>query len=1229
MHLNQDDSSSQIPHVPDEIITAINNNKLAVFVGAGVSQIIGCKGWGTQSEYIVDKCCTIIGKNGNPVLNRAQAELLKGDNFNPKKRITICSELLEKAGGKDSFMSLMKNTLKADDETKQVYDIYKELFKLRALFITTNFDEYFDEQLIPERIAYLPEEFTRKPDRNKLYKIHGTISKKDSLVCTVPQYIKQYNNEDHIRFLKSIFAEYTILFIGYGMEEFELLDFIYMKNVVTENKQCKDYILQRVRYDDEIDLHQAYYNQFGINVIPYSVDDDTNDYQLYHVVQNWAAEVNQKSGYTSKSFRRIKKIIDDFDETSTDELLQYVKTDQSHKNHLYKILAEANNPLPWLKFYFKRRCFSPDKNPNPIESESGYYRAPYWRILGYLENVAKVNSNTTYENSTNLLIQIIDEFVAFQNKIEYRIDNNHTDLIITKIIFSLPIDKIKDDYFDFIRSALKTKWDTNQIAHEFVETIFPKLIEQHATAHILKLLNIIFDYYQPKEKTFEDYAGRIEPFWLHEILTKNKMGLAKLCSYEAAKIALQKVNEICEKDSSQFDNVWISAIEREDDYYSKDRYDKEIIGFIRDMLERCEIDKIKTIVHKLIYCEHPIFNRIAIHIINHHYTELNEIFWNLDYNPLGKYQLEHECQMLLDSHNSSFYDEHISQFIEWVEDDIYYIPDNPDITQEEKDSNLACSKLRWLFSFDKTENIDIAELYQKYRSICRYENLEPYGESGITFFSGEVSSITVEEFNGMTTDQIVKYLVEFKEEDGIKKPSVRGLADTFEEYILNNIEATISNISSFESVPFVYQSALLAGIRKHFQNYEIVEYNPIQSFIFTLIKSDIFWDYEMNNQDHMYRDQIVSSISDIIIKGIKSDAVFSDLNQNSAIVDILITLGENLKPYIHEPDEYLDFAIISPQQTVYNAMLSYVIINKKWNEEFKHFFEERIDYANEESRDFFYTIGRFFKNMFYLDKKWVNKYIDKIFNIDADTWTVVLAGYLSLNPTQEVFKLVKQHGDYSKAINFFSDGTITQRNLLNHLCLGYIYGEDSIEDTDSLIIQYISKNNTDQILNLIRSIWHIGKEKSLDESQKGQIRQLLKYIIDTFSDNEMSEDDGKIIAATFDWIIIFDEIDDELFNWLKQSIQYSHRGRSLFTTKYLLTFIEKNPEKVGELIALYIDDRTFYLYNEEDILEIVKRLYHLSYSELADGICIRALSINEYFLEDVYKSHHQNTVLEV
>lgn len=267
--------------------------------------------------------------------------------------------------------------------------------------------------------------------------------------------------------------------------------------------------------------------------------------------------------------------------------------------------------------------------------------------------------------------------------------------------------------------------------------------------------------------------------------------------------------------------------------------------------------------------------------------------------------------------------------------------------------------------------------------------------------------------------------------------------------------------------------------------------------------------------------------------------------------------------------------------------------------------------------------------MYYFDKEWVNEHIDKIFDVGTSNWTVAFAGYLlRLNPTQEIFRLMKQHGDYSKAIRVFNNESITQRNLLNHICLGYINGEDAIEGSNSLIIQYISKNNTNQIINLIHSIWYIGKEKPLDESQKERIRQLWKYILNRFSDAGVSEDNKQIVAAMCDWIVIFDTIDDELFNWLKQSIHNNHRGHSLFITEYLLTFIEINPKEVGKLVALYIENETLYLYKQENITEIVKKLYDLDYLKLADKICNLTLQRNEYFLQDVYGSHHQNTVLE-
>ena len=102
-----------------------------------------------------------------------------------------------------------------------------------------------------------------------------------------------------------------------------------------------------------------------------------------------------------------------------------------------------------------------------------------------------------------------------------------------------------------------------------------------------------------------------------------------------------------------------------------------------------------------------------------------------------------------------------------------------------------------------------------------------------------------------------------------------------------------------------------------------------------------------------------------------------------------------------------------------------------------------------------------------------------------------------------------------------------------------------------------------------------------------------------------------------------------MYDWLKQSAKCIHYGRNgLFFTEYLLTFIENNPEEVGELIALYIENEPSHFYKTEDIREIVKVLYGLEYSELADKICNLALSRNEYFLRDIFDNYHGHIDLE-
>ena len=59
-----------IPLIPPEILEAVNTKTLAVFVGAGVSRVMGCMGWDELSRRLVKRCSLIKRPtDGLPYLN--------------------------------------------------------------------------------------------------------------------------------------------------------------------------------------------------------------------------------------------------------------------------------------------------------------------------------------------------------------------------------------------------------------------------------------------------------------------------------------------------------------------------------------------------------------------------------------------------------------------------------------------------------------------------------------------------------------------------------------------------------------------------------------------------------------------------------------------------------------------------------------------------------------------------------------------------------------------------------------------------------------------------------------------------------------------------------------------------------------------------------------------------------------------------------------------------------
>lgn len=202
---------SPIPTVPDEIRDAVNSGTLAVFIGAGVSRLVGCEGWDTLAKNLVSRC------HEKGIINFMEKETLSRVPDH-KKTITICHHLFKNKNLPDIFFEEMNKSLKEGGGVKTP-NIYDDICKLRGLFLTTNADTHFDRMFIPTNILYRDFEFKAdRLDSANLYHIHGSVKDRSSLIFTVSAYMKRYTNPVFRQFLEQIFRKYTVLFLGYGLE---------------------------------------------------------------------------------------------------------------------------------------------------------------------------------------------------------------------------------------------------------------------------------------------------------------------------------------------------------------------------------------------------------------------------------------------------------------------------------------------------------------------------------------------------------------------------------------------------------------------------------------------------------------------------------------------------------------------------------------------------------------------------------------------------------------------------------------------------------------------------------------------------------------------------------------------------------------------------------------------------------------------------------------------------
>ena len=292
-----------------EIIKALIDNKLCIFFGAGASMVYGMPGWREFSERYLDYVIRVINKKELIINHYTKQKLLQSNDH--LQILSICESLVNLYNIHNERKNFLKETFCIPPT--QINGIlagnrfYNVLKSINAKYITTNYDNLFDHYVqnelpsaagasIKTPIAstkltgnvYGDIDIIREQKQlahiildGDVVHIHGCISKDDkcdSLIITREDYLKRYYNLDgkenaHNHFLSELFNTYTVLFIGYGLQELEILKYMF-KNTYQSGANKRYIILEAYPSDYEyIKIYENYLGQYNVNIIPYDMTD--------------------------------------------------------------------------------------------------------------------------------------------------------------------------------------------------------------------------------------------------------------------------------------------------------------------------------------------------------------------------------------------------------------------------------------------------------------------------------------------------------------------------------------------------------------------------------------------------------------------------------------------------------------------------------------------------------------------------------------------------------------------------------------------------------------------------------------------------------------------------------------------------------------------------------------------------------------------------------------------
>lgn len=1192
--------------LPEEVKLAGRDGNLVLFIGSGISKLLGLPLW----EELAGQVLEDLQKKG--CVDNSDVEQLS-KSLDPRQILSIARSI---ARSKKVELELEKHF-----ETELVHgSIYETINGIRCVCVTTNYDEL----LVPAEEA---ERVYTQTDilQNLLYKpgtvihLHGCKKDPATMVVTTKDYLEYYDQENIQEFLKHLFQKKTVVFLGYGLGEMEILEYIFRRGGITKTEELKHFSIQGF-HDGQLSLYKQLYDYyeetFGVRLLGFAMKHPRDYVIIEGIIKDWAGRIKIQKPLLYEHIQCIQEVLADAQckEASQKDILRRIEDEPD----LQSIFFQQVKGLKWFHLLREEGYFKPEKLPPPRPSErEGYVDIPLWEAAEYLRKTASDLGAEEGMPYCQDFLSILESATEYARANEF--SNYQVWWRFAEILLHIPYRLMSGKTIDAVDYWLEDKNASALIVRDIGGKLLLQLLNRHddhadeiVSGLLPKLFQVSFKRYPPETQMVGKKACfRFDDYWGKKIIEAIALKSGERLGREGVSVFHDELaRTLKELEKDEYSSVWQPAIADHEQNKFRTNVENILVLACRNSLKgfvQSLPDKAKEYLCELLDDEYTTIQRIAIHRIAEKRESYNE-FWDriIDekfFNDNCRYEIWH----FLDLNYRLFTEKQKEEVLEIIQKKIH-----------------EDQRIDWLVAI-KDYGPRESEFYQSEVAKLKAEPKHPDFSTYMTVGKGSIipknSPYTKEKLNGLEIADLLRIL-ESSEDSGERGAiTASGLSHIFKDAVKSNPSRYFEHLDKFRNLDLLYVNSLVFAYSELWRERAKLPWDGVWhyllDYILNLVKQEKFWDPDIsdNGQQKQYntkRDNVVYSVGTLINSGVEScDHAFNEKHHDKAKY-ILKCLLKNQKSVSFEenegmPNDAPQITFSSPRgrctKALVNVALRHCRLADKQNngdhtevwQEFEQYFNTELNRRHDINYEFFTLISEHIHVFLYMSKDWLLKNLKCIFDPnDRMKWLCVVQGYACMNRfAPEVYQHLKSRGLIIRALD--DDGLPRDRSMkfVRDVIYSFLRNEDQLDDKASLIQKLLSREKIDEFHEIIRFICSF--ESKYWEEIAPKAYELWPRIQKSIRIIGFSSEEGRNLASSLcSWIELFDQIDDETEKWLLEIAPYAYLDPFSGLLGNLARISEQQPCAANKIWQAMIDgmpkDNYGFIDSEEEIKMIFRNL---------------------------------------